>query len=322
VRKIVVAALAAAVVLVGRSSAAPPPTTGVVNIQSVLGYQQDAAAGTGIVLTSNGYVVTNNHVIRGATRVRVTVPSTRRTFSATVLGYSLAADVALLRLANASGLRRAPMGNSSTAKIGDFVTAVGNAGGKGGTPMVTTGQVTGLHASISVSDDQGGTAHLADLLEINAFLQPGDSGGPLLDSNGRVIGMDAAVESGVDANGGSNGYSIPINRVLSVVRTVEAGRSTSTVHVGPTSFLGISVGQGAANGALVSGVLSGGPAARAGLVSGDVITAVAGHRVTSPHSLIYALLGTSPGRAILVRWRGGNGTRHSGSVRPEAGPPQ
>ena len=241
-------------------SVATGPTTGVVNVTTSLGYQGGAAAGTGIVLTSSGEVLTNNHVIRGATRVRVTVPSSGRTYDATVVGYSLNADVALLRVSNASGLTTATIGNSSGVRVGHDVTAVGNAGGRGGTPSVTVGTVTGLHRSITVSDGQGGSAHLADLIQTNAALEPGDSGGPLLDSSGRVIGIDAAADT--DFRGGRSGFAIPVNRALSVVKVIRFGRTAGAVHVGPTSFLGISVssalraGGTASGGALVSGVLS------------------------------------------------------------------
>ena len=307
-------------------SVATGPTTGVVNITTSLGYQGGAAAGTGIVLTSSGEVLTNNHVIRGATRVRVAVPSSGRTYDATVVGYSLPADVALLRLSNASGLTTATIGNSSGVRVGHDVTAVGNAGGRGGTPSVTSGKVTGLHRAITVSDGQGGAAHLTDLIQTNASLEPGDSGGPLLDSSGRVIAMDAAADT--DFRGGGSGFAIPINRALSIVKVIRFGRTAGAVHVGPTSFLGISVssavraGGTASGGALVSGVLSGGPADKAGLGSGDLITSLAGRSISSPTALITTLLATSPGKTVQIRWRDPSGYAHSGTIRPVAGPPQ
>lgn len=327
--------LAAVIALVGlvlgaeaRASAASAasPTTGVVNIDTALGYEQSAAAGTGIVLTTSGEVMTNNHVIRGATRVRVTDPATGRTYGATVVGYSLSGDIALLKLSGASRLRAATVGNSSKIAVRDRVTAVGNAGGRGGAPAVTTGAVTGLHRSITVANDQGGSAHLTDLIETSAALEPGDSGGPLLDSSGRVIGIDTAVDSGFDLSGGGNGFAIPINRALAIVKQIETGRSTASVHVGPTSFIGISVGSperaAATSGAFVSGVLSGSPADKAGLRTGDVITSLAGHAISSPTALVNTLLHYPPGAALRVRWSGQDRIAHNATIRPIAGPPQ
>jgi S1-C subfamily serine protease len=298
-----------------------------VNIDTRLRDAGTAGAGTGIVLSASGEVLTNNHVIRGSTRVRVTDPATGRSYSATVVGYSLSADIAVLKLANASGLRTAGIGNSTNVKLGDRVTAVGNAGGAGGSPTVTTGAVTGVHRSITISDDQGGSLRLTDLIRTDAQLEPGDSGGPLLDSSGRVIGIDTAADGGFAFRGGG-GFAIPVNRAVAIVRLIEAGRSTATVHVGPTSFLGISVGrsEGASgptvNGAFVARVLSGSPADKAGLVTGDVITGLGGRTVASPTALIKLLLRTSPGDTLRLRWSDQRGITHTGTIRPVAGPPQ
>jgi S1-C subfamily serine protease len=190
---------------------------------------------------------------------------------------------------------------------------------------VTAGTVTGLHRSITVSDGQGGSAHLADLIQTDASLEPGDSGGPLLDSAGRVIGMDAAADT--DFRGGGSGFAIPINRAVSIVKVIRSGRTVGAVHVGPTSFLGISVSSAvssgaASGGALVSGVLSGGPADKAGLASGDLITSLAGRSISSPTGLITALLATPPGKTVQIRWRDSIGYSHSGTIRPISGPPQ
>jgi S1-C subfamily serine protease len=312
------------------ASSAAGPTTGVVDVNTTLGYERGSAAGTGIVLTSSGEVLTNNHVIRGATSIRVVVPATGRSYTAFVAGYSLTADIALLKLSNASGLKTATIGNSAGVELGDRVKAVGNAGGRGGVPVVTAGSITALHRSITVGDDHGGAARLTDLIGTSASLEPGDSGGPLLDASGRVIGVDAAAETGFTFDRGATGggYAIPINRAIAVVKTIEAGHSTATVHVGPTSFLGVNVaqsdrfGDAPAAGALVSGVLSGSPADRAGIAAGDVITSVAGRKVTSPPSLVAALLHTKPGAPVRVGWVDRLGAVHSATVRPLAGPPQ
>jgi S1-C subfamily serine protease len=212
--------------------------TGVVVVNTNLAYENGEAAGTGIVLTSNGEVLTNNHVIRGATTIHVVLPQTKRSYTARVVGYDLTADVALLQLQHASGLATASIGNSSTLRRGQSVTAVGNAGGTGSL-TVTTGRITGLGRTITVSDDQGGAVQLVDLLETDASLQPGDSGGPLLDSAHRVVGMDSAASANFSFRGSSDAYAIPIDRAVSIAKQIVAGHGTAQVHVGGTAFLGV-----------------------------------------------------------------------------------
>ena len=130
-----------------------------------------------MVLTSSGEILTNNHVIRGATTIKVVVPGTKHTYPARVLGYDATRDVAVLQLQNASNLGTAGIGDSSALAVGAKVTAVGNANGTG-TLTSAKGTVTGLGRSISVQNDSGGTERLSSLIETNAALQPGDSGGP------------------------------------------------------------------------------------------------------------------------------------------------
>ena len=163
-----------------------PIGTGVVVIETNLAYQNAAAAGTGIVLTSSGRILTNNHVIAGATTIRVLVPKTTHTYTARVAGYDTTADVAVLQLQKASNLKTVTTGDASSLKLGARVTAVGNAGGTGKLTS-SRGNVTGLHKSITVQGDNGTTEQLTGLIETNAALQPGDSGGPLLNSAGRVV---------------------------------------------------------------------------------------------------------------------------------------
>ncbi len=309
-----------------RASTVRTPSTGVVIVNTNLGYEDNAAAGTGIVLKSSGEVLTNNHVIRGATSIHVTDLSTGKTYTASVEGYDVGHDIAVIKLANAHGLQTASIGSSSGVNVGDKVTAVGNAGGTGSL-TVATGAVTRLHESITVNDDQGGSARLADLIETDAALQPGDSGGPLLTGGNRVIGVDAAASTGGGFQSGSaDGYAIPINTAISIAKQIEAGHSSSTVHIGPTAFLGISLqpaGYGPdVTGASVEGVVPGGAADQAGLTGGDVITSFGGHSVTSPTSLQLLLRQAKPGSSYQVIWLDQYGTQASGTVRPASGPPQ
>jgi len=303
--------------------------TGVVVVETNLAYQNGAAAGTGMVLTSSGEVLTNNHVIRGATTIKVIVPQTKKTYTARVLGYDLTADVALLQLNNASGLSTVSVGDSSKVTNGQSVTAVGNAGGSGSL-TVTTGAITGLHRTIAVSDDQGGAVQLRNLVETNASLQPGDSGGPLLNSANQVVGMDSAASAGFSfQESGSDAYAIPIDTAMTIAKQIVAGRSSAQVHVGGTAFLGVDVqpsgyfrGGAFAAGEAVVGVVPGSPAAKAGIVAGDVITAVNGHAVNSPTAVVAQLLSRHPGDKVTVKWVDQSTGSHTASVTLASGPPQ
>jgi S1-C subfamily serine protease len=296
---------------------------GVVVVNTNLAYQNGAAAGTGIVLTRSGEVLTNNHVIRGATTIHVVVPGTRRSYAARVLGYDVTADVALLQLQHASGLATASIGNSSTLARGQSVTAVGNAGGTGSL-TVTTGRITGLGRTITVSDEQGGSVQLADLVETDASLQPGDSGGPLLDSAHHVIGMNSAASTSFRFQGTNDAFAIPINRVVSIAKQVVAGRGSAQVHIGATAFLGVQVQPGDAltTGVLVGGVVSGGPVDKAGVVAGDVITAVDGRAVSSGARLVSVLLVHHPGDKISLTWSDPSTGSRTSTITLASGPPQ
>jgi S1-C subfamily serine protease len=310
----------------GRAVSAPKagPRTGVVVVNTNLAFVDSAAAGTGIVLTSSGLVLTNNHVIRGATTIRITDPSDGLTFPARVLGYSVLKDVALLQLQHPRGLKPARLGNSSSARVGEAVTAVGNAGGTGSLSVVT-GRVIGLGRTITVSDDQGSSNRLVGMIETSAPLEPGDSGGPLL-ANGRVIGVDAAASqsSGFDESG--DGFAIPINTGLSIAHQIESGRRSSTVHVGPTAFLGVLLstdgGSGGPPGAAVQSVVPGSAADRAGIQGGDVITRAGGQTITSAARLHSIILRAVPGKPLRLTWIDSTGNTTTATVRPPAGPPQ
>jgi S1-C subfamily serine protease len=172
-------------------------------------------AGTGIVLAGAGVVVTNNHVVTGATSIVATDPSDGRTYPADVVGADPRQDVAVLRLRNASGLPVAVLGDSDSVEVGDQVEAIGNAGGRGGSPTVTTGQVVALGRSVVAQDEFRHLQHrLRGMIEVDASVQPGDSGGPLVGTDG-VIGMDTAA-------GGQSGFAIPINVVMAAARRLAA----------------------------------------------------------------------------------------------------
>ena len=273
------------------SSTTRPGRSGVVVIDTDLALEGGAAAGTGMVLTSSGEILTNNHVIRGATSIRVIVPGTGRHYSATVVGYDATHDVAVLQATGASGMKTVSLGDSSALKLGQRVTAVGNANGTGRL-VLASGRVLSRSRTITISDDEGGSERLSHLIEASAALVPGDSGGPLETSTGRVVAMDtaASVSSGVRVTSVGPGFAIPVNRALPIVRQIESARSSSTVHIGATAFLGVTIGPGV----VIEGVLNGGAADAAGLVAGDTITSIAGRTVSSPKRLTTLLLAHHP----------------------------
>jgi S1-C subfamily serine protease len=315
----------ATLVAAGATGAVKARTTGVVVIETNLGYLHGQAAGTGMVISSSGIVLTNNHVIRGATTVKIVDPSSGRRYTSTVLGYSVSSDVALLKLNGSPGLSTVSLGTSGGLRTGAAVTAVGNAGGTGKL-VSSSGTIQALNRTITVTTDQGGSARLQGLIQTNTELRPGDSGGALLDSNGRVIGMNTAASTGFSFRSGSHqGYAIPVDKARALAKQIQSGRSSASVHVGATAFLGI-LGEPArfsdAAGALVREVVSGGPAARAGLQPGDVITHVGGRSVTSTDVIAKLLLQKKPGDAIRVTWVDQVGNSTSASVRLGSGPPQ
>jgi S1-C subfamily serine protease len=220
-----------------------------VDVVSTDGYQGATSAGTGIVLSSTGEVLTNNHVVNGATSIKVTDIGNGKTYTATVVGYDASHDVAVIQLQDASGLTTASLGNSSTVQTGNSVTALGNAEGKGGTPSVAPGTVTALNQSITASDELSNVSEqLTGLIETNAPIQPGDSGGSLVNSFGQVIGMDTAAGSSDQPQSQSStaaatqAYAIPINEAVSIAQQIESGTTTADVHIGATAFLGLEIG--------------------------------------------------------------------------------
>ena len=305
------------------TTTAKPIGTGVVVINTNLAYQGGAAAGTGMVLSSTGEILTNNHVIAGATTIRVVLPGTGRSYTARVLGYDTTDDIALLQLQSASNLKTVTIGNASKLVIGARVTAVGNANG-GGRLLSAKGTVTGLNRSITVQNDNGGTEQLSGLIETNAALRPGDSGGPLLNSAGRVVGMDTAASTGFGyADYSNDGYAIPIGKALRVVKQILTGKSTSTVHAGETAFLGVQVQASPFDsGVMIAGVVPGGPADSAGLVAGDVITAVDGSAVAAPGDVASVVLAHKPGDTLEIDYTSADGTAQTATVTLGSGPPQ
>lgn len=296
----------------------------IVNINTELGLQGAAAAGTGIVLTADGEVLTNNHVVAGATSIKVTSIGTGDTYKAHVLGYDRSEDVAVIQLEGASGLPAASIGDSSTVKVGDQILGLGNAGGKGGNPVPAPGTVTALDQSITASDESSGSSEqLTGLIQVRANIESGDSGGPLVNANAQVIGVDTAASTGYQLNGRRNGgtgqgFAIPINQAIDIAHRIVAGTASDKIHIGKTAFIGVSVSDG--QGARIRDVVARGPAQQAGLAAGDVITAIDGKAIDSATALTNVMDTHHPGDKLTLTVTSAGGGQQQVQVTAAEGP--
>ena len=263
------------------------------------------SAGTGMVLTDDGDVVTNYHVVEGATSITAQVVSTGRTYRATVVGYDASDDVALLELTDASGLTTVTTDPQGDVQVGDAVTGVGNAYGDGGAASAAAGTVSALHQSISVASESGqGAEQLSDLIQVDADIIAGDSGGALYDEEGEVIGMNTAASTGTQE---VTGYAIPIANVLRIVDQIDSGVASDGVQIADDSATQTA-------GVLVDGVVNGSAAAAAGLTEGSIITAFDGGAATSAEALASAVAEHAVGDSVSITWTSSDGTPHEATV--------
>jgi S1-C subfamily serine protease len=297
---------------------------GVVDIISVM--SDGTAEGTGMVITSGGQVLTNNHVIQGAVRVTARTVTGNRTYGVTVVGTDPTDDVALLQLQGASNLSTVKIGDPSTLKVGDPILAIGNALGRNGMPAVAAGQVVATGQQITATDDTGANPEtLSNLIQVDANVLPGDSGGPLVNSAGEVIGMDTAASQGSGRGfrfrgvSSAQGFAIPISDAMNIVPQLRNGSGAPTTSSAQKALLGVEVAdgtsQGVTSGALVVGVAPGTPAESAGLVAGDVITTFAGKTIGSYTTLSTAVKAAKPGDKVSIGWTDQNGQQHSATVQ-------
>lgn len=289
-------------------------STGVVLINTTVGYGTGQGAGTGLTITGDGIVVTNHHVVEGATSITVTDPSTGETYAATVLGYDDVHDVAVLQLEDASGLSTVAT-DQDAATQGEEVTAVGNAEGQGSL-SAADGTVTDPSTAITVNNEDGTTAELSDLIQTDADVVSGDSGGALLDEDGEVIGMNVAATSG---SAEISGYAIPIDTVLDIAAQILAGEESGDVEIGGSAAaLGVQVDT--TRSTLVVGVVEDGAAEAAGVTEGSTITAVDGTAVASIDDITSVLGDHEPGDEVAVSWTDAAGQAHTATVTLGEGP--
>ncbi|WP_143340538.1 S1C family serine protease [Demequina sp. NBRC 110057] len=312
------------------TTASDAESTGIVLIDTVLGYQSAEAAGSGMVLTDDGLILTNNHVVEGATDITVTIGSTGETYTANVIGTDATEDVALLQLQGASGLTTVTIDDDEVA-VGDTVTAVGNAEG-GGVLMAADGSVTELDSSVTTSSEYGVEGETLDgMIEFAADVVGGDSGGALIDDEGEVVGMTTAASSGTAT---TIAYAVPIDEALEIAQQIQDGDESGTVSIGYPAMLGVAIasdsagvqgqwgsqGQTATEGATVQGVYDDTPAAKAGLEAGDIITAVDGTAVASASALSEAISAYEPGDSVTLTWTDSTGAEQQATVTLTEGP--
>jgi S1-C subfamily serine protease len=284
-------------------------------------------AGTGMVLTSDGEILTNNHVVAGASEIQVSIPG-HGTETATVVGVDPTDDVALLKLNDVSGLSTVSIGDSSQVQVGDAVTAIGNAFGAPGPPTSTTGTVTALHRNIVARDPAGTSSErLNDVIQISAGVHPGDSGGALVNADGQVIGI---ITAGPSNSTTGVGFAIPIGSALGIVNEIRAGHESSTILLGQRGFIGVAVrpldaatanrlGLSDTSGALVAGVKDGSPAAQAGITAPSVIRSIDGTTVNTLDDLGNAIHSKTPGEQVQVTWVDAQG-EHTATLTLSSGP--
>ncbi|HTK63450.1 MAG TPA: trypsin-like peptidase domain-containing protein [Pseudonocardia sp.] len=309
-------------------------TPSLVDVETEIGSLGIGGAGSGIVLSSSGEILTNNHVINQATVVEVVTKGNQKRYSAKVVGYDRNHDVAVLQIQNPGKLYPAAIGDSTAVRIGEPILGIGNAGGAGGKPIRAPGKVNNIGRSISTSDElTGSTEQLRGLIEILADIRPGDSGGPLVNEAGQVIGVNTAASVNYKTSvPNGTGYAIPINDAMQIVRVIRGGRSTDEVHVGPTGIIGIAVAgpalgpdghisPNAKPGATITAVGYGSPGEDAGLQRGDTIVGLDGAPIDSPTRLTAITGRHSPGDRMTLEVVNQAGQRRTVAVVLKDGPP-
>jgi S1-C subfamily serine protease len=325
-------------------TAVPPSNsqTGTINIEAITAKVDPAivdittlvgsgsAAGTGMIITSSGQVLTNNHVVNGSTSISVTIEGHSGNHAAHVIGVAPNYDVALLQIEGVSNLPTVTLANSSKLEVGDAVVAIGNALGQG--TSATKGHIVALDQNITANTGSGRSETLTGLIQSDAAISPGDSGGALVNASAQVIGMITAGEAtGFRTSTTTVAYSIPTNNVLPIVNQIRAGKASDEIIIGPVGYLGVTIrdlnaqiaaqlGLSVTSGALVWTVQGGSPAENAGIERYSVIIAIESRTVTSSDTLGAALHQYKPGAKVKVTWIDQGGTNHTATVTLTSGP--
>jgi serine protease Do len=317
-----VAAAALAALIPVPASAAPVDLSNAVaivepavaRIDTVINYQHAIGAGTGIVIDPSGTVMTNYHVVQGADSIVATVGG--RQYGVDLLGYDRVRDIAVLQLNGAAGLPTAALGDSSTLSVGEPVVSLGNASGTGRPLTHEAGTVAAFNRTISAQDELTGSSNsVTGLIEYEAPVRAGDSGGPLINAAGQVMGVTTAATVTFRMGPGGKGFAIPINDALATANQIRSRTPTDTVHIGPPTLLGVGVSTKEQNaslpGVVIHEVLSGGPAQRAGLVSGDVLVSIDGAPLHSATELTSVLDRHYQGDVVDLVWVDASGAQRT-----------
>jgi S1-C subfamily serine protease len=295
----------------------------IVDINTVVGTGQ--AAGTGMIISSTGEILTNNHVVDGSTSIQVTIAGHSQTYTAHLIAADPSADIAVIKVDGLSGLPTVSFGSSSSVNVGDPIVALGNALGQGGTPSVSQGSVTALDQTITASEGGSRSEQLTGMIQSDATIYPGDSGGPLVNSSGQVIGMITAGNvSGFRSSASNVNYAIASDNILTVVNQIRSGQTSAQIIYGQVGFIGVSaqtldaaaasqLGLNVSSGALVVSVQAGSPAAGAGIARNSVITSAGGTQITSVDTLGTAIRAHRPGEHLSLTWVNTSGT-HTATV--------
>jgi len=296
----------------------------IVDINTVLG--NGAAAGTGMLISSTGEILTNNHVVNGSTSITVTVQGRSQKYSAHVVGVDISQDIAVIQIdGSVSGLPTVKFADSSSLQVGETVVALGNALGRGGAPNVTSGQITALDQTITASSGGSSSETLNGMIQSDAVIYEGDSGGALVNTSGQVVGMITAGQAqGFRSSASDVGFAIAANTAVGVVNRIRAHEEAADLTYGQVGLLGVSVqtldafsaqqlGLSVSSGALVTSVQPGSGAEAAGIARNSVITKVGGASVTSSDTLGTAIRSHRPGDGVSVTWVNQGGT-HTATV--------
>jgi putative serine protease PepD len=255
--------------------------------------------GTGIIVSSDGEIITNNHVVEGSTDLKVRLAGATDAVKATILSTDPGNDLALIKLVNASGLTAATFADPASIAVGDTVVAVGYALALDGGPSVTSGIVSALNRTLTDSDGA-----LDGLVQTDAAISSGNSGGPLINLNGQVIGVNTAVYNGGGQTSANNiGFAIGVAEVQRVVKILRADATGSNSNSARTQgYLGISLGDrtDGGSGAVITEVQADSPADKAGLKVKDIVIAINGTTVTGQGSLIAVIRDASPGDKVTL----------------------
>lgn len=270
-----------------------------------------------MVLTADGQVLTNYHVVEGSSSIKVTLADGGRTYTATVVGHDAQRDVALLQLNGASGLATVTPDND-TLTVGAAVTMVGNANGQGYL-SAASGVVTDTSSTVTVADEANvtGSETLTGVIQTNAAAVPGDSGGPTFDAEGEVTGMTTAGSQTLGRRGRgavtTTSFAVPIDTAMKVIEQIRSGKESGTVEIGGRPYLGVILtGDGSTQ---VETVPTGTAAASAGVKAGATITSIAGEKTTTQAALKAVLDGLDAGQSVAVTWTDAAGTSHRATVK-------